>query len=40
MSGFRRMAERWRGAGFATVLLVILIAVNLLLNPSRFHPSA
>ncbi|MER9233055.1 ABC transporter permease [Mesorhizobium sp. M0622] len=40
MSGFRRMAERWRGAGFATVLLVILITVNLLLNPARFHPSA
>ncbi|RUU47023.1 ABC transporter permease, partial [Mesorhizobium sp. M6A.T.Ce.TU.002.03.1.1] len=40
MSGLRRMAERWRGAGFATVLLVILIAVNLLLNPTRFHPSA
>jgi ribose transport system permease protein len=40
MSGFRRMAALWRGAGFATVLLLILIAVNLLLNPSRFHPSA
>ncbi|MER9212154.1 ABC transporter permease [Mesorhizobium sp. M0663] len=40
MSGFRRMAARWRGAGFAAVLLVILIAVNLLLNPARFHPAA
>ncbi|MER8685434.1 ABC transporter permease [Mesorhizobium sp. M0563] len=40
MSGFQRMAARWRGAGFATVLLVILIAVNLLLNPARFHPAA
>ncbi|MER8507956.1 MULTISPECIES: ABC transporter permease [unclassified Mesorhizobium] len=40
MSGFRRMAARWRGAGFAAVLLAILIAVNLLLNPARFHPAA
>ncbi|MES0029077.1 ABC transporter permease [Mesorhizobium sp. M0040] len=40
MSGLRRMAARWRGAGFAAVLLVILIAVNLLLNPARFHPAA
>ncbi|MES0096490.1 ABC transporter permease [Mesorhizobium sp. M0019] len=40
MSGFRRMAARWRGAGFAAMLLVILIAVNLLLNPARFHPAA
>ncbi|MER8471078.1 ABC transporter permease [Mesorhizobium sp. M1405] len=40
MSGLRRMAARWRGAGFATVLLAILIAVNLLLNPARFQPAA
>ncbi|MER9067200.1 ABC transporter permease [Mesorhizobium sp. M0902] len=40
MSGLRRMAARWRGASFAAVLLVILIAVNLLLNPARFHPAA
>ncbi|MER8590403.1 ABC transporter permease [Mesorhizobium sp. M1182] len=40
MSGLRRMAARWRGAGFAAVLLAILIAVNLLLNPARFHPAA
>ncbi|MER8973016.1 ABC transporter permease [Mesorhizobium sp. M0800] len=40
MSGLRRMAARWRGAGFAAVLLVILIAVNLLLNPARLHPAA
>ncbi|MER8714740.1 ABC transporter permease [Mesorhizobium sp. M1295] len=40
MSGLQRMAARWRGAGFAAVLLVILIAVNLLLNPARFHPAA
>ncbi|MER8399260.1 ABC transporter permease [Mesorhizobium sp. M1348] len=40
MSGLRRMAARWRGAGFATVLLTILIAVNLLLNPARFQPAA
>ncbi|MER8967913.1 ABC transporter permease [Mesorhizobium sp. M0808] len=40
MSGLRGMAARWRGAGFAAVLLVILIAVNLLLNPARFHPAA
>lgn len=39
MSGLRRMAARWRGAGFAAVLLAILIAVNLLLNPARFHPA-
>ncbi|MER9198004.1 ABC transporter permease [Mesorhizobium sp. M0933] len=40
MSGLRRMAARWRSAGFAAVLLAILIAVNLLLNPARFHPAA
>ena len=32
--------RKLRGAGFAVVLLVILAAVNLLLNPARFHPSA
>lgn len=28
-----------RGIGFAAILLVILLAVNLLLSPGRFHPS-
>jgi ribose transport system permease protein len=37
MTGFWR---KLRGAGFAVVLLVILAAVNLLLNPARFHTSA
>ncbi|WP_421914196.1 ABC transporter permease [Mesorhizobium sp.] len=32
--------RKWRGAGFAVVLLVILAVVNLVLNPARFHPSA
>ncbi len=29
-----------RGAGFALVLLVVLLAINLALNPARFHPAA
>jgi ribose transport system permease protein len=36
----RSWGARWRGAGFAAVLLVILMVVNLLLNPARFNPSA
>jgi ribose transport system permease protein len=31
---------RWRSIGFAVVLLVILLVVNLWLNPARFHPAA
>ncbi len=30
----------FRNAGFALILLVVLLAVNLLLNPARFHPAA
>ena len=29
-----------RTTGFALVLLVVLLAVNLMLNPARFHPAA
>jgi ribose transport system permease protein len=36
----RSWGARWRGAGFAAVLLVILMVVNLLLNPARFNSSA
>jgi len=34
------LREILRGAGFALVLLVVLLAVNLMLNPARFHPAA
>ena len=37
---FRSLGEFVRGAGFALVLLVVLLAVNLMLNPARFHPAA
>jgi ribose transport system permease protein len=36
----RSLGEFVRSAGFALVLLVLLLAVNLLLNPARFHPAA
>jgi ribose transport system permease protein len=36
----RSLGEFVRGAGFALVLLVVLLAVNLMLNPARFHPAA
>jgi ribose transport system permease protein len=32
--------SRWRSAGFAAVLLVVLLVINLPLNPARFYPSA
>ena len=35
----RRLAER-RETGFALVLFVVLLAVNVLLNPARFAPTA
>jgi ribose transport system permease protein len=31
---------RWRSIGFAAMLLVVLLVVNLFLNPARFHPAA
>ena len=34
-----RMSSQLKRLGFAGVLLVILLAVNLLLNPTRFQPS-
>lgn len=37
MSGLKEFV---RGAGFALVLLVVLLAINLVLNPARFHPAA
>jgi ribose transport system permease protein len=36
----RSISEFARSAGFALVLLVVLLAVNLVLNPARFHPAA
>ncbi len=36
----RSLGEFVRSAGFALVLLVLLLAVNLVLNPARFHPAA
>lgn len=34
-----RIVSAGRGIGFATVLLVLLLGINLLLNPARFHPA-
>jgi ribose transport system permease protein len=31
---------RWRSIGFAAMLLVVLLVINLVLNPARFQPSA
>lgn len=31
---------KWRSAGFATILLVVLLAINVPLNPARFYPAA
>ena len=35
-----RSLSRRRETGFAFVLLVVLLAVNILLNPARFAPAA
>jgi ribose transport system permease protein len=32
--------SRWRSLGFAAILLVLLLVINLILNPARFQPSA
>jgi ribose transport system permease protein len=32
--------SKWRNLGFAAILLVVLLAFNLFLNPARFYPSA
>jgi ribose transport system permease protein len=32
--------SRWRSIGFAAILLVVLLVINLVLNPARFQPSA
>ena len=37
MTGF---LSKWRSAGFASVLLIVLLVINLPLNPARFYPSA
>jgi ribose transport system permease protein len=34
------LSRLWRRTGFAVLLLVILLAVNLFLNPARFRPEA
>ena len=40
MSQVSRLLVHWRSVGFAVVLLVILVAVNLILSPARFQPSS
>ena len=30
--------SKWRSVGFAAVLLVVLLVINLFLNPARFYP--
>lgn len=39
-TGQSRIARLRRSAGFASILLVILLAINIVLNPARFHPAA
>lgn len=39
-TGQSRFARLRRSAGFASILLVILLAINIVLNPARFHPAA
>jgi len=34
------LLSKWRSVGFAAVLLVVLLAVNIVLNPARFQPQA
>jgi ribose transport system permease protein len=40
MSAVVRILSLWRSVGFAVVLLVILLAVNLVLSPGRFQPGS
>ncbi|CCV07151.1 Inner-membrane translocator [Mesorhizobium metallidurans STM 2683] len=40
MSLTKRFPALWRSVGFAAVLLVILLAVNLTLGPARFQPGS
>ncbi|PTE10932.1 ABC transporter permease [Mesorhizobium helmanticense] len=40
MSSVTRLLPLWRRVGFAVVLLVVLLAVNLILNPARFQPGS
>ncbi|CCV12025.1 ABC transporter permease [Mesorhizobium sp. STM 4661] len=40
MSPTKRFPVLWRNVGFAAVLLVVLLAVNLALNPARFQPGS
>ncbi|WP_315928623.1 ABC transporter permease [Mesorhizobium sp. SP-1A] len=40
MNRLGNISRTLRGAGFALVLLVVLLAVNLVLNPVRFQPSS
>ncbi|TIV78074.1 MAG: ABC transporter permease, partial [Mesorhizobium sp.] len=32
--------RKWRGVGFAVVMLVVLLVLNVALNPARFQPSS
>lgn len=32
-------ARVWRGTGFATLLMLVLLVVNIAFNPARFHPA-
>lgn len=36
----RVLGDIWRGSGFALVLLVLLLVLNVWLNPARFQPAA
>ncbi|MGX7871670.1 ABC transporter permease [Mesorhizobium sp. ORM6] len=40
MSPVTRLLSLWRSIGFAVVLLVVLLAVNLILSPGRFQPGS
>ncbi|MCV3205318.1 ABC transporter permease [Mesorhizobium sp. YC-39] len=40
MSLTKRFPALWRSVGFAAVLLVVLLAVNLTLSPARFQPGS
>lgn len=40
MSLTKRFPVLWRNVGFSAVLLVVLLAVNLILNPARFQPGS
>ncbi|UCI09710.1 ABC transporter permease [Mesorhizobium sp. B1-1-8] len=40
MNPISRLPSLWRNVGFASVLLIVLLAVNLILSPARFQPAS